>query len=65
MAKSLKEKFEALEKEIDGETMHPMIDAVLRKIVIPQLKTVPESEAKRVKETVRKIVETLKDVFEL
>lgn len=64
-AKTLKAKFDRLEKELDGEAMHPMIDAVLRNIVIPQLKSVPEAEAYKVKSVVRKIVKTLEEVFEL
>ncbi|POB11434.1 hypothetical protein [Sulfobacillus sp. hq2] len=62
---TLKEKFDRLEKELEGESMHPMVDAVLKNVVIPQLKSVPDAEAHKVKAVVRRIVKTLQDVFEV
>ncbi|AEW05206.1 hypothetical protein Sulac_1710 [Sulfobacillus acidophilus DSM 10332] len=61
-----KERLEELEKRIgDVRGLPGGIGMMLKSIVIPQLKTVPESEAHKVREAVRHIVETLKDVFDV
>lgn len=63
--KTLRERIETVEKEMQGLHAHPMLDAVLKSVVLPQLKSLPERELKNVQQSVREIVKVLKDAFDV
>lgn len=65
--KTPKERFEAVERQIDEDlgTMPGMTGTLIKTVLLPQLKSVPDTELATVRKAVRHIVAVLQEAFEL
>lgn len=61
---TLRDKLSHLERAIPSGD-HPLLDSILRTVVLPQLRMIPEQDAAKVKDAVRNIINILRDVFDV